>query len=763
MIAIDFIQDFAVVVLLAAGIGWLCQRIGLPVVLGYLTVGILVGPHAPSLALITDPGRIQTLAQLGLVFLIFSVGQGLRLQRLIRTGWPLILATVLIAIIVLNICRMFGAAMGWPAEHGIVLAALFMVSSTAIIGKSLHETNTLHAGYGQTALAVTALDDLVAVVMLTVLTSMVQAGNSDPVTVLGTVFRLNAVLISLVIVALLAVPPLLRALGRRAVPEVQTLFVVGLLLLMALLSAKSGFSAALGAFVLGAIVSSAGLTSQVERAMPGLCDVFGAVFFVAMGMLFDFEILVRVWPLALGLFVLAILGRFLASSFALIAVGQPPGDSLKAGISLTAIGEFTLILAMVAVEGGIAPASFYSIAVALCLLTAATTPVLIRHAPAIAGRIERLEPERIRLWISLYHDWIGHLRQRQRAHRLWQAISPRLVQMAVQLLLISGLLLLAAPLNGLVRKWLGPEWPAPHAMPILFWLLFGALILAPLVALWRQIEAVSMICADAATQGRAHRAVFGPLFQIFLQIAAGTGTGLWLATLLPLDLLSGWPLVLLSLLLAALAAVLWRSLIRWHSQIEIELRSQLADAPFGLPSAITAETTNPHRWQIRAADILIRPGSRAVRRSIRQLPFRDRFSCTVVAIDRQGVSLRNPSPDTMLFPQDKLLLMGRDEDLRRADRWLNTIEESDSAAADDLPMGDLSLQPLEVPRTSKHLGKPLAELAWGAHWAVQVVGIERDNTTVVSPGPSDALQPGDQLLVLGAPDQIRELAFWLST
>lgn len=760
---IDFIQDLGVVTLLAAAAAWLCQRLRLPVVIGYLTVGILVGPHTPSLPLVTDTDRIHTLAQLGLVFLIFSIGQGLRLQRLKRVGAPLILATVLIAVLILNASRLLGALLDWPAQQSLVLAGLLMVSSTAIIGKSLRETHTLHSHHGQTALTVTALDDLVAVVMLTVLTSLVQAGRSDTLTVLGTVVRLNAVLISLLVLALLVAPPLLRRLRHRALPEVQSLVVVGLLLVMALLSAKSGFSAALGAFLLGAIVSSTGLSPQIERTVPGLCDLFGAVFFVAMGMLFDFSLLGQVWPLALGLCAVALVGRALAATVALMSVGQSTADAVKSGLTLTAIGEFSLIIALVAVEGGLAPPAFYPIAVALCLLTAATTPFLIRLAPAAGDWVEGRQPEWMRLWVALYHRWIEQLLHRHQSGRVWRIIGPRVQQIAVWVLLISGLLLLAAPFYRGVQRWLGPDWPFTAGWPILFWFAFGAVLLVPLVALWRMIEAVAMICAEVATPSGARRSVLRPLFKTLLQVAMVGTIGLWFTSLLPGDLWGGWNLLVLAGALAGITLLLWRRLIHWHSRLENELRVQLADGPLGQLSAPTNGRQGSRHPELQASDVVIRAGTRAVGQSIRGMPLRDRFGCTVMALERQGVHLPNPAPDTVLFPNDTLLLVGRDADLRDAEEWLNTSENGQAAKAEASVLGALGLLPLSVPLVTRHAGKPLSALNLRTHWGVQVVEIERDGETLVSPGRSETLQPGDRLLVLGTPEQVDDFAFWLAT
>ena len=535
MSGIDFIQDLGLVMLIAAAAAWLCQRIGLPVVIGYITAGIFIGPHTHSFALISDTGRIQSLAQIGLVFLIFNIGQGIKLQRLKKIGLPLVLATVIIAVMVLVGCRLLGAALGWPGEYSLVLGGMLMVSSTAVLGKSLLEANATHSRFGQTALTITALDDLVAVVTLTVLTSIIQVGQADSMAVFGTVVRLKAVIITMVIGALLLVPPLLNRLGRGVSSEVRSLVVVGLLLAMALLSAKAGFSAALGAFLLGTIVSSTGRSEQVERSLGGLCEVFAPVFFVAMGMLFDLSLLADVWPLALGVFFIAVVWRMIAATTALLMVGHPMGDAARAALCLTPIGEFSLIIALTGVEGGLVPSSFYALAIGVCLLTSITTPFLIRKSQGISNRIEREQPEFLAQWIGFYHEWIESLKRRQRSSMVWRLTAPRLIQVTLSVLFISGLLIFVQPLFALAEKWLGPDWPAPNGLSLIFWFGLGVVLLAPLIALWRNVGALSMICAESAAHGLAKRTVLQPLFEKLLKGSASIAIMVWLAALVPVS------------------------------------------------------------------------------------------------------------------------------------------------------------------------------------------------------------------------------------
>ena len=762
MAGIDLIQDLGLVMLVAAFAGWLCQRIGLPVVIGYLGAGICVSPHTHSFSIISDPARINALAQIGLVFLIFNIGQGITLQRIKRVGLPLVFGTLLTAVFVLVGCRWVATVLNWPAEHGLVLAAMLMVSSTAVLGKTLREAKATHSTFGQTALTITALDDLVAIVMLTVLTSVIQVGGADAGSVLGTVLRLKAVIITLIIASLLLVPPLLNRINRAASTEIGALAIAGLLLAMALLSAKAGFSAALGAFLLGTIVSTTGRNEQVGRVMTGLSDVFGPVFFVAMGMLFNYKLIGAYWPIVLGVFVLAVVLRLIGATLALLMVGQSVHDATRAALCLTPIGEVSLILALTGVQGGIVPSHFYAVAVGVCLLTSLTTPWLIRHSSGISAQIEKRQPEFLAQWIGLYHEWVENLKQRQHSSVVWRLTMPRVFQTTTLVLFISGLLIFASPLYFWTEKWLGADWPFPRALPTVFWSGLALLVIAPMVAVWRQIEALSMILAESATRGKRQRAAIKPIFEKLLKGSVSLAILFWFATLIPYDVIPDWGFVLIGALAIGIGWFFWRQLIRLQSRFEIELKAQLSDSPFAAdkPQLPGWPKRNGH-WKMTLAEVVLREGSSAVGTSIAELPLRNAFGCTLVSIERQGMHIRNPGAETVLYPNDKLLLLGSEEKLHQAEEWLNQPAESPMEAQSQ--MAEMSLAHLVVPASSRHLGRTLSALGVHSNFGVQIVGIERDGKSLLSPGPAESLESGDQLLVLGSPRQVSEMAFWLTT
>jgi CPA2 family monovalent cation:H+ antiporter-2 len=284
MHGIQFIQDLAVILMVAGVVGWICQRLGLSVVVGFLAAGMLVGPFTPPFSLVTDEARIATAAQVGLVFLMFAIGLRLSLRKLRRMGLTLLIATFIGAIGVYYFTRLLGAALGWGTMESLFLAAMLMVSSSAIISKVLHETGGTHERSGQLAMGITVLEDVVAVVMFTLLSSIVQLGGASEANVGQTLGLLGAFVVVALIGGLLLFPWLLKRMSISADEELQTLGIAALLFGMAIIAHHAGYSLALGAFLLGTIVAETPHRHQVERTFEGMRDVFSAVFFVAIGM-----------------------------------------------------------------------------------------------------------------------------------------------------------------------------------------------------------------------------------------------------------------------------------------------------------------------------------------------------------------------------------------------------------------------------------------------------------------------------------------------
>lgn len=289
---LDFVQDLAVVTFCAGIGGFLCQKIGLSSVVGFMVAGLLVGPHTPFISIVVDENGIETLSQLGLVFLMFSIGLDLSVAKLRRMGIGIILAVALGGALVFNVVRSICPFLGLGSSESLFVGGMLVASSSAIIGKILPETGLIHQRAGNLAMSITVLEDLVAVVVLTFISSVAQIHRGPAVNV-GKILGVLLVFVTVVVVlGLLLLPRVLQRLNRAGT-DLLTVTVAGLVLGIAVISVRTGYSLALGAFLLGAIVAETPQRPTVERAMQGMRDVFIAVFFVSIGMLLDPALLVK--------------------------------------------------------------------------------------------------------------------------------------------------------------------------------------------------------------------------------------------------------------------------------------------------------------------------------------------------------------------------------------------------------------------------------------------------------------------------------------
>ena len=752
-----FIQDLAVILVVAGVVGWLCQRIGLSVVVGFLVAGMVVGPHTPF-ALIADVERVDTLAQIGLVFLMFSIGLQLSLRKMRRLGISLLFATFTGAILMYHLSRMAAFAAGWGPKEGLVLAGMLMVSSSAIISKLLHEAGTNHERSGQLAMGVAVIEDIVAVMMLTILNSMVQLDRGGDSRVAETLLLLGAFVVLAGVAGLLLVPWFLKRLSIAADEELQTLGIAGLLFGLAVVAQAAGYSLALGAFLLGTIVAETPHRHQVERTFEGMRDVFSAVFFVAIGMQINPVELWREGWLIAGLALFTLLARPLAVATGLTLVGNPLKDALRTGMTATPIGEFSFIIAQLGVAAKIVPARFYPVAVGVSLVTTLVAPWLMRHSEGIATAVVGRQSRWVADWLGAYHRWLERLQAGRSRNLLWQLSRKRLVQVGVGAFFVSGLVVFSGQLFTLVEESLGEGRISPHVLQLIFWTVLTLAILAPLVAIWRNLSAMAMLYAELSTRGQVHANRLRPLVETGLKIGAGAAIYLWLTAILPAEDTAKWLLLVSGVVGVFVVVVLRRKLIYWHSEMEVELIGVIETADTKM-TATTAPWLQPHReWNLHMIDCTLPDLADCQGRQIAELGLRAKFGCSVVGIERQGFMIPLPPPETVLYPRDKVLLLGTTEQVNAGKKFLGAVSGLHGA---DSVFGEVRMETLELPAWSRANGRSLGELSPAQKHGVQIAGINRLGMRTLNPTAQERLRAGDELLLLGTPVQIRACKEWM--
>lgn len=757
MHGIDFIQDLAVVLLVAGLVGWACQRIGLSVVVGYLLAGMAIGPFNLPVALVSDIHRIETLSQLGLVFLMFSIGMKLSLRKLRKLGMALVLATVIEAVVIYQLARATGGLMRLGTTETVFLGAMLMISSSAVIVKVLADIGATHEKTGQMAMGIFVVEDVIAVMLLTGLSSYASLAGSHAATApLGqTLMLLTAFVVLIGVLGVLFVPWLLKKLSLTGGAELPMLVQTGLLLILATAAQKAGFSLALGAFLLGAIVADTPQRTQVDRTFEGLRDVFTAVFFVSIGMLIDVRALWGVWPLVVAVSVLALVGRALACTTGLLVTGSPTREALRVGLLMVPVGEFTFIIAQLGITAGVLPRSFQAVAVGAALLTTFAAPLLARRSMAMANWCEDCQPAWWSAWLGTYRTWLEEFRRRGASNVLWQLSKKRLIQIGIELLLITGLLAFAGPLLRMLTGVLPREGLFTLAPPVVFWGGLCVAIVPPLIAVWRNLSALAMLVTEVVfTAHPARAARFGPMLEMALKVLGGLVVFLWLSAFLPLSGGARWvPLVVVAVVVVVVA-FFRRKLIYWHSVLETELQDRLAQPVEG---GSTAGWLTPHaEWKLALSECVL-PDLADVRgRTIGDLALRTKLGCTVAGVERQGVMVETPAAAFALYPRDRVLLLGNPEQVAAGKSFLTRVSGKLPASSFD----DVRMEVVKMPETSRLPARTLAELALTREFGVQVAGIHRGGARVLSPGGAEQVAPGDELLVLGSGDQIASLRAW---
>lgn len=750
---IDFIKDLAVVMLVAGLVGWACHRVGLSVIVGFLAAGMVIGPYTPPFSLVKNAGSIETLAQVGLVFLMFSIGMKLSLRKLRRLGLPLLIGTAITALIVYNLSRLGSPLFGYSGEAAVFFGAMLVVSSSAIISKMLQETGLSHEKAGQMAMGITVLEDVVAVISLAMLNSIVLIGGMGATKVGHTLGLLSAFIALAGVIGLLAVPWVLRRLGESASEELQTLMVAGLMLGLALTAQKAGYSLAMGAFILGSIIAETPQRARIDRVFEGARDMFSAVFFVSIGMQIDVRLLGEAWLLVLGASALALVARPLGGTVAMLVTGVQLRHAVQVGLLITPIGEFSFIIAQLGVEAGVLSPRLGAVAVGLSLVTAIVAPALARRSGAISGWVANRQPGWVEAALGDYGRLLERVQQIQKRSVLWQLSRKRVIQIAVEMLLVTGLFVFSDQMLGLVRDFLPVNNRYPSGAAVIYWSVLVLIAMAPMVAIWRNISALSLLFAQVTTQGHARAAKLAPVVETGLKIGAGLLLVLWLNAILPLSGATRW-LPALVLLLVGLGLFFLRSrLIYWHSLLEVELQERLTQADQRF-TGTAAPWMAPHgEWSLALNECVLPDLADSRGRSLGELALRTNFGCTVAGVERQGVMVGNPTGGMVLYPRDKVLLLGTQDQVAAGKEFLQRASGQPISSNFD----EVRMESLEIRPGSRLHDRTLAELALGKTYGLQVAGINRAGRRILNPSADEKVFAGDDVLVLGSPDQIEAL------
>src|SRR5580704_15849186 len=424
----DLLTELALIMCVAAVTTALFQRLKQPVVLGYLLAGMLVGPHL-AIPLFADETTARELSELGVVLLMFSLGLDFSLRKLIRVAPTAGVVAVIECSLMISVGYLVGRALGWTGYESLFGGAALAISSTTIIVKAFAEQK-IPRGRAEIVFGILVVEDLIAILLLAVLTAAASGARLDGAALARTVGRLAGFLAVLLAAGMLIVPRLVRAVVRLRRAETTVVAAVGLCFAFALLARKMGYSVALGAFLCGALVAESGSARLVEHRIEPVRDLFAAVFFVSVGMLIDPRLIWTHAGTVLALTAVVVVGKLVGVSIGAFVAGYGIPTAVQTALSLGQIGEFSFIIAGVGLSLGVTRSFLYPIAVAVSALTTLLTPFAIRASGQIAATVDRRLPDTLQTYAALYGSWVQGLRSTPERRTAWSRIR-RLVKLLV--------------------------------------------------------------------------------------------------------------------------------------------------------------------------------------------------------------------------------------------------------------------------------------------------------------------------------------------
>jgi CPA2 family monovalent cation:H+ antiporter-2 len=669
----EFLRSLSIVLGVAALTTVLFHRLRQPVVLGYILAGLIVGPHLP-VPIVADRTIVQTLSELGVILLMFSLGLEFSFAKLARIGFTAGITAVLQSGLMLWLGYSVGRLLGWTTLESVFAGAVIAISSTTIIAKVFDEQQ-IRGRLRELVVGILLVEDLMAVVFMTVLTAVASGVGLSARELGATVGRLAAFLAVLLVVGMLLVPRLVRAVVRIGSRETTLVASIGVCFATAFVAQQAGYSVALGAFLSGSLVAESGRAYEVEKLVEPVRDMFAAIFFVSVGMLIEPRLVAEHAGAIAAFTAIVIAGKVASVTVGAFITGNGARTSIRAGMSLAQIGEFSFIIAALGLSLGATRDFLYPVAVAVSAITTLTTPWLIRSSDTAAAWVDRKLPHRMQTFSTLYGTWFERLRARPAGGA---GVARLLRLLVLDAAVLSALIVGTALARDFVTHALADAAGMDPDLAFLLLLAVASSTALPLVIgigrLSRRLGNTLAISAlprapDKADPGAAPRQAL----DVTLQLAVALGTGIAVLAVTQPFLPGFAGALLFAALLLGFGIAIWRSAAQLESHVRAGAEALVEALTRGARSGAARAHAEPlpeiHALLPGLGDpvaIALAKDDPATGRSLAELNLRGRTGATILAISREGRSIVAPAAGERLRAGDVLGLVGTQDAIEAA-------------------------------------------------------------------------------------------------
>ena len=743
----SMIKDLALILVMAGIVTLIFKKLKQPLVLGYIVAGFLVSPHMPYTASVVDVESIHLWADIGVMFLLFSLGLDFSFKKILRMGASPIISTCTIIFCMSMLGLAVGRAFGWGQMDCIFLGGMLAMSSTTIIYKAFDDLGLRQQQFAGLVMSVLILEDILAIVMMVML-SAIAHGNLEGGQMLHSVMSIVFFLVLWLVVGIFAIPLFLRSVRNLINNEVLLVVALGLCCAMAVLSTQVGFSSAFGAFIMGSILAETIEAERIEKLVEPVKNLFGAIFFVSVGMLVDPKILVE-YAIPIALLVLTILvGQSVFGTFSFMLGGESLKSAMRCGFSMAQIGEFSFIIASLGLSLGVISDFLYPVVVAVSVITTFLTPYMIRLATPAYNNLESHLPNK--LINSLNQIAVGSHHTQEQSK--WKKL---LTQMAINTVVysiltsaaIAMMLTFVLPfMRELLPGW-ELHWYANAVTGVLTVLVIAPFLRAMVMKKNRSEE-------FRALWAENNRNRLPLIFTILVRVVIAVAFIFYIC-----NYLSRFTNALM--ITIALVVIVLIIFSRWvkHRSITLErlfvqnLRSRDIEAQVHGKKRPLYEGRLLDR-DIHIAEFEVPSDSKWMGQTLKQLNLGRKYGVHISSILRGGWRINIPDGDYVIFPGDKLQVIGSDEQFTS---FREALEKERLGVDANFEHREMLLRQLIIGHDSPFVGKTLIESGIRDFYSCMVIGLEEGKQNLSSFQPNRKFEEGDIIWVVGERESLDAL------
>ena len=747
------LHDLGIIMLVAGAISLICKWLKQPVVLGYIVAGLLAGPYVCGSEWVNVESA-ETWGQVGVIFLLFTLGLEFSFKKLLQMGSTAFIGCLTIVVGMMSSGFMLGRLMGWTEINSLFLGGMLCMSSTTIVFKALDDLGLRQHKFAGICFGILVVEDLFAVVLMVLLASIAVNQQFDGAEMAMQVGKLVAYLLFWFVAGITLIPSLLKKARQHLNDETMTIVAIGLCLGMVLVAKMAGFSEALGAFVMGSILAETVECERIEKLMSPIKNLFGAIFFVSVGMMISPATLAEYWLPITIITLTVILGQIIFATLGIVLSGQPLKLAMQSAFALTQVGEFAFIIAQFGESIGVTEKYLYPVVVAVSVITTFLTPYTIKLAEPAYALLEKVLPDKVFNLLNKLSQGKSTIAQ--------QGIMQQLLKKVGLTVLIYGIVsaFVITLYQQFVSNWI-VEFITTVAPENLSWLgrLTALLLLLGIVSPFIYKMVASHISSPEVKSLREDksyrraslvalyvaRMVLGMAFVIF---CIGQYFNLTLGLLV----------------VAAVATVI---IIMFSNKVHKQ-SSYMEQRFIDNLSAREREKENARpvkreleaaflNYDLHLADFELNPESDYCGKQLMNLDVRRTCGVNVVRIVRGGININAPGGREFLYPHDRIVVAGSDEQIRMFQQKLNSADDLGKSKNTENKVSTFSLEQLQVLPQMPFCGKSLAESHLSEKAQCVVLGIEHDGVTTMNPNASVILSEGDTLILAGEAAKIKGL------